>query len=95
MLSSEICYWVKTYTHTPTPPPNKKLIGFGSFEKVNLKLAGGVRTPGPPRPATPLQSETTFVEILTHNVDHKYRIAAASAVTAQHRQRQTELSGRN
>ena len=42
-------------TPTPTPPPpNKKLIGFGSFEKVNLKLAGGVRTPGPPRPATPL-----------------------------------------
>ena len=38
-------------THTPTPtppPPTKKLIGFGSFEKVNLKLAGGVRTPGPP-----------------------------------------------
>ena len=29
------------------------------------------------------QSETTFVEILTHNVGQKYRIAAASAVTAQ------------
>ena len=40
-------------------PPNKKLIGFGSFEKVNLKLAGGVRTPGPPRPATPLAEATT------------------------------------
>ena len=51
MSSNEICYWVKTYIHTPTPtptPPNKKLIGFGSFEKVNSKLAGGVRTPGPP-----------------------------------------------
>ena len=53
MSSSDICYWVKTYTHTPTPTPNKKLIGFGSFEKVNLKLAGGP-DPWIPRPATPL-----------------------------------------
>ena len=40
----------------PPIPFNKKLIGFGSFEKVNLKLAGGVRTSGPPRPATPLKN---------------------------------------
>ena len=32
------------------------------------------------------QSETTFVELLTHNVGKKYRIVAVSAVTAQQRQ---------
>ena len=31
----------------PYPRPNKKLIGFGSFEKVNSKLAGGP-DPWPP-----------------------------------------------
>ena len=33
-----------------------------------------------------LQSETKFVEILTHNVGLKDRIAAASAVTVHERQ---------
>ena len=33
-------------------PPNKKLIGFGSFEKVNLKLAGGSGPLDPPPPAS-------------------------------------------
>ena len=42
--------------HNPYPyPRNKKLIGFGSFKKVNLKLAGGSGPlDPPPRPATPL-----------------------------------------
>ena len=61
MSSSVMCYWVKTYASTPNPtlPPNKKLIGFGSFEKVNLKLAGGggVRTPGPPGQLRPCPTE--------------------------------------
>ena len=55
MSSSEICYWVKTYTHTPAPTPNKKLIGFGSFEKVKLE-AGWGSGPLDPRPATPLDT---------------------------------------
>ena len=29
------------YSYPYPHPPNKKLIGFGSFEKVNMKLAGG------------------------------------------------------
>ena len=52
-----------SFTHitTPTPtPPNKKLIGFGPFEKVNLKLAGGVRTPGPPGQLRPCQFYIIF-----------------------------------
>ena len=35
-------------------PPKKKLIGFTRFPQVALVRAGGVRTPGPPRPAPPL-----------------------------------------
>ena len=39
-----------------TPHPTKKLFGFGQIPKVALAEAGGVRTPGPPRPATPLRA---------------------------------------
>ena len=51
MSSSEICYCVKTYT----PTPKQKLIGFGSFEKLNLKLARG-SGPQPPSPGGQLRS---------------------------------------
>ena len=38
----------------PHPPYKKELTGFTRFGKVTLNGSGGVRTPGPPRPATGL-----------------------------------------
>ena len=49
----------------PPPPPIKKLNGSGRFRKVTLKGSGGVRTPGPPRPATGLKESWLFISILT------------------------------
>ena len=47
----------------PLPlPPNKKLIGFGSLEKVNLKLAGGG-----PDPWTPPASYAPAFETDSHS----------------------------
>ena len=40
MSSSDVIVWKPRPIPLPLPP-NKKLIGFGSFENVNLKLAGG------------------------------------------------------
>ena len=41
-------------TICPIPiPPNKKLIGFGSFEKVTLKLVGGSGPLDPPASYAP------------------------------------------
>ena len=36
------------------PIPPKKLLGFAPIPWVHLAEVGGVRTPGPPWPATPL-----------------------------------------
>ena len=41
----------------PLPPSTKKILtGFLRFAWAPLGSSGGVRTPGPPRPATPLFS---------------------------------------
>ena len=45
--------YVRQSSLTP-PPPIKKVTGFTRFGKVTLTGSGGVRTPGPPRPATGL-----------------------------------------
>ena len=55
---------ISCYTSFPPPPPPiKKLNGSGRFRKVTLKGSGGVRTPGPPRPATGLKESWLFISI--------------------------------
>ena len=61
MLLSENLY--------PYPyPPTKKLIGFGSFEKVNLKLAGGGPDPWtPPASYAPVGSYYNKHTLISRN----------------------------
>ena len=54
---TDVVFYVFLACLSPSRPlrPYKKLIGFARFGNVTLKGSGGVRTPGPPRPATRLK----------------------------------------
>ena len=43
------------------PPPVKKVFGFAKIPRVTPVGAGGVRTPGPPRPAPRLARSTCHI----------------------------------